>query len=72
MKIGSKNRRLGVGLIKMLINSPSFELGLTVGLKCAFLSATPPDHFYAYSLDKSLHFVDFYVSQCFLSVIGHF
>ena len=27
---------------------------------------------YAYSLDKSLHFVYFYVSEYFLSVIGFF
>ena len=40
MKIGSKNQRLGVGLIKMLINPPSFGLGLTVGFKGVFLSAT--------------------------------
>ena len=29
MKVRSKNRHLGVRLIKMLINPPSFELGLT-------------------------------------------
>ena len=61
-----------MGLIKMLINTPSFDLRLTVGPKCAFLSVTPPNHFYAYSLDKSLHFVHFYVSECFLSIFGHF
>ena len=61
-----------MGLIKMLINTPSFDLRLTVGPKCVFLSVTPPNHFYAYSLDKSLHFVHFYVSECFLSIFGHF
>ena len=30
MKVGSKNWRLGMGLIKTLINLPSFELGLMV------------------------------------------
>ena len=52
-----------MGLIKMLINTPSFDLRLTVGPKCAFLSVTPPNHFYAYSLDKSLHLVDVGVSE---------
>ena len=33
MKVGSKNRRLGVGLIKTLIDRPSFELGLIIGAK---------------------------------------
>ena len=36
MKVGSKNRCLGLGLIKMLINQPSFELGLMVGPKTRF------------------------------------
>ena len=72
MKIGSTNSRLGVGLIKMLINPPSFDLRLTVGPKRAFLSVTPPNHFYAYSLGKSLHFVESDVSETFLTVSGHF
>ena len=38
MKIGSRSQRLGVGLVRMLINSPGlnspgFELGLVVGAK---------------------------------------
>ena len=44
-----------------------------VGLKRAFLSVTPPNNFYSYSLDKkSLHFVDSDVSETFLSVDGQF
>ena len=30
MKVGSKNRRLEVGLIKALVNAPNFELALMV------------------------------------------
>ena len=56
----------------MLINPPSFELGIMVGLKRVFLSVTPPNNLYAYSLDKSLNFVDYYVSETFLSVSGYF
>ena len=72
MKVGPKNRRLGVGLIKTLINPPSFELGLMTRRKRAFLSLTPPNHFDAYSLDKYLHFVNFDMSETCLSVVGHF
>ena len=72
MKVGSKNRRLGVRLIKTLINPPSFELGLMVGAKRAFLSVTPPNDFRVYSFDKSVSFVQSDMSETFLSVIGHF
>ena len=72
IKVGSKNRRLGVGLIKTLIKPPSFELGLIVDTKRAFVSVPPPDDFDAYSLDKVVHFVRSDMSETFLSVIGHF
>ena len=71
MKVGSKNRRLGVGLIKTLINPPSFELGLMVGPKMR-LSVTSPNGFHAYSFDKSVSYVQSDMSETFLSVRGHF
>ena len=72
MKVGLKKRRLGVGLIKTLINLPSFALGLMTRRKHVFLSLTPPNHFDAYSMDKSLHFVHIGMSETFLSVVRHF
>ena len=71
MKVGSKNRRLGVGLIKMLINASIFELGLMVGAKRAFLSVKPPNNFIAYSLDRSAILFRSDTSKTFLSLIGH-
>ena len=49
----------------MLINSLSFELGLMVGTKQAFLSVTPPNDFHTYSLDKFVHFVRSDMSETF-------
>ena len=72
IKVGSKNRRLWVGLIKTLINPPSFELGLMVDAKRAFVSVTPPNDFDAYSSDKVVHFVRSDMLKTFLSIIGHF
>ena len=65
MKVGSKKLRLGVGLIKTLINTPSFELGLMVGAERAFLSVTPRNDFPAYSFDKSASFVHCGMSETF-------
>ena len=56
----------------MLINPPTFELGLIVGAKRAFLSVIPPNNFQAYSFDKSVNFVRSDTSETFLSVIGRF
>ena len=72
MKVGSNNRRLGVRLIETLINVTSFELGLKVGAKRAFLNVTSPNDFRAYSLDKSANFVHTDISETFLILIGHF
>ena len=71
IKVGSKNRRLWVGLIKTLINPPSFELGLMLGANRALLSVTPPNDIHACTSDKSVHFVCSDTSETFLSVIGH-
>ena len=68
----AKNRRLGVGLIKTLINSPKYELGLMFGAKRAFLSVTPPNDFRVYSFDKFVSFVQSDMSETLLSVIGQF
>ena len=72
MKVGSKTQHLGMGFIKTLINRPSFELGLMVGAKQAFLSVTPPNDFQAYSFNKAVNFVRSDMSETFLSVIGYF
>ena len=72
IKVGSKNRRLGMGLIKTLINPPSFEFGLMVSAKRAFLSVTPSNDFWAYSFDESVSFVQSDMSETFLSVIRQF
>ena len=56
----------------MLINPPTFELGLIVGAKRAFLSVTPPNNFCAYSFDRYVSFVQSDMSDTFLSAIGHF
>ena len=72
IKVRSTNRRLGVESIKMLINPPSFELGLMVDAKRAFVSVTPLNNFHAYSFDKSVSFVQSDMSETFLSVIGFF
>jgi len=52
--------------------SASFELGLMVGAKRAFLNVTPSNDFHAYSFDKSVHFVRSDMSEIFLLVIGLF
>ena len=57
--------------MKVLINPSISELGLTIRLKCAFLSATPANHFCSYFLDTYLHFVNYDVLEFILSVIGH-
>ena len=56
----------------MLINLSSFEFWLMTRRKRVFLSLTPPTHFDAYSSDKSLHFVEFDVSETLLSANGNF
>ena len=43
-----------------------------VGTKQEFLGVTPPNIFYAQSFDTSVHFVNFDMSETFLSIIGHF
>ena len=58
--------------MKTLINPPSFELGLMVSAKRAFLSVTPPNDFLAYSFGKSVSFVQSDMSETFLSAIGQF
>ena len=55
-----------MGLIKTLINSFSFELGLIVGAKQAFLSLMPPNDFHAYSFDNSVQFVRSDMSETFV------
>ena len=71
MKVGSKNQRLGVGLIKISINAFNFELGLMDGANRAFLGMTPPNGFCAYFFDKHVRFVQSNMSETCLSVIGH-
>ena len=56
----------------MLINPFSFEIGLMIGAKRAFLSVTLSDDFCSYSFDKSVNFVQSDMSETFLSVSGHF
>ena len=55
-----------MGLTKTLINPPSYELGLIVGAKRAFLSVTPPNNFCAYSFDKPVSFVQSDMSDFFV------
>lgn len=59
------------GIYQNANKSTSFELGLTTGVKCVILSLTPPNHFYAYSSEKYLHFVNFDVPKILLSVVKH-
>ena len=68
MKAGSKNWHLG--LIKTLINPPSFHLGLMISATRACLSVTPPNDFRAYSFDKSFSCVQSDMFETFLSNTG--
>ena len=49
----------------MLINPSSFELGLMIGAKRAFVSVTPPNYFQPYSFNKSVNFVRSDMSETF-------